>query len=369
MRIVITGGHHTSALPVIEELRKVESEVQIFWFGHKHTLLGDKNPTLEYKEITSLGIPFYDLKAGKVYKTFNIARLLRVPFGVFQALFLLTKIKPDVILSFGGYLAAPTVLAGWILNIPSLTHEQTVVVGYSNKFISKFVKKVLISWKESEKFFPPEKVVHVGLPLRKEVFEIGLNTFETENTLPLIYITAGKTGSHIINEVIKESLPELLSFCNIIHQCGDNSVYNDFDDLKSIYKEIKAVSKGKYFLRKFVLGGEIGNVFDKADLVISRSGAHTTCEILGLEKPCILIPIPWVSHNEQYRNAELLEKYGLAKILNQKSLSVQTLVMEIKDSLNKLDKYKLNNLDLKKLVMKDSSKLIVGEVYKISKQK
>ena len=206
MKIVITGGHHTSALPVIGELKKRDSSIDIHWFGHKHTLLGSKSETLEYREITSLDIPFYDLKAGKLYRTFNPIRLLRIPYGVFQAFFLLLKTKPDVILSFGGYLAAPVVLAGWFLGIPSLTHEQTVVTGYSNKFISRFVKKIMISWKESAKYFPKDKVMYTGLPLRKEIFDTSSDSFESENSFPTIYITAGKTGSHNINEATKEIL-------------------------------------------------------------------------------------------------------------------------------------------------------------------
>ena len=368
MKIVITGGHHTSALPVMEELKQRDSGVDIHWFGHKHTLLGSKSETLEYKEITSLGIPFYDLKAGKLYKTLNLIRLLRIPYGVFQALFLLTKIKPDVILSFGGYLAAPVVLAGWFLRIPSLTHEQTVIAGYSNKFISRFVKKIMISWKESEKYFPKEKVVYTGLPLRKEVFDISSNSFESSNNLPTIYITAGKTGSHSVNEAIKEILSELLAFCNVIHQCGDNNVYNDFDELSSIYSEIESFSEGKYYLRKFVLKDEIGKAFSRASLVISRSGAHTVAELLALEKPCILIPISWVSHNEQYKNAEVLKKYGLAKIFDEKGLfSSQSLLLEIRDVFQNIEKYKLSGVEKNTLVSKHSEKLIVDEIFKITK--
>lgn len=368
MKIVITGGHHTSALPVMEELKQRGNSVEIYWFGHKHTLLGSKSETLEYKEITSLGIPFYDLKAGKLYKTLNPLRLLRIPFGVFQALFLLIKIKPDVILSFGGYLAAPVVLAGWFLGIPSLTHEQTAVVGYSNKFISRFVKKVMISWKESEKYFPEDKVVYTGLPLRKEVFDNTSNSFESSNTLPTIYITAGKTGSHNINEAIKEILSELLAFCNVIHQCGDNTVYDDFDELKEIYSGIDKFSEGEYFLRKFVLKNEIGKAFNKASLVVSRAGAHTIAELLVLEKPCILIPISWVSHNEQYKNAEVLEKYGLAKLFDEKKLtSPQALLFEIREMLQNLDKYKLNNEGRGIVIEKNSERLMVDEIFKVAK--
>ena len=87
----MTGGHHSSALPVIKKLKEKISDVEILWMGHKHSMQRDSNPTLEYIEITSLGIPFYDLKAGKVYKTYNIGRLLKVPLGFFQAFWFLLK--------------------------------------------------------------------------------------------------------------------------------------------------------------------------------------------------------------------------------------------------------------------------------------
>jgi UDP-N-acetylglucosamine--N-acetylmuramyl-(pentapeptide) pyrophosphoryl-undecaprenol N-acetylglucosamine transferase len=170
MKIVITGGHHSSALPVIKELKERDPNITIYWFGHKYSMLKDTNTTLEYRQITQLNIPFYDIKAGKVYKTFNISRLLKVPYGFFQSFALLFKLKPDLILSFGGYLAAPTVFSGWLLRIPSITHEQTLVVGYANKFISKFARKILVSWESSAKFFPKHKVLFTGLPLRQEIF-------------------------------------------------------------------------------------------------------------------------------------------------------------------------------------------------------
>ena len=113
MKIVITGGHHTSALPVIKELKKRDSDTDIYWVGHKHSIRRDKNTTLEYREITDLDIPFFELHAGKIYRTFNIFRILKVPFSVIQAFYYLKKIKPDIILSFGGYLAAPVVFIGW----------------------------------------------------------------------------------------------------------------------------------------------------------------------------------------------------------------------------------------------------------------
>ena len=202
MKIVITGGHHTSALPIIHKLKSQLDDLEIMWIGHKYSVYGDKSETLEYKEISALGIDFFDLKAGKLYKTFDPIRLAKIPFGFVQAFYFLLKIKPDVIMSFGGYLAAPVVLAGWVLRIPSLTHEQTVVVGYANKFISKLVRKILVSWARSQKYFPKSKTVLTGLPLRNAIFSAHTERFNVNPDLPTVYITGGKTGSHILNESV-----------------------------------------------------------------------------------------------------------------------------------------------------------------------
>jgi UDP-N-acetylglucosamine--N-acetylmuramyl-(pentapeptide) pyrophosphoryl-undecaprenol N-acetylglucosamine transferase len=329
MRIVITGGHHSSALPVIKNLREKWPDTQIYWFGHKYSALGDKNPTLEFHEITTLNIPFYHIHAGKFYRTANLWRLAKIPFGLFQCLYLLIKLKPDAILSFGGYIAVPTVVAGWILGIPSITHEQTVVAGWANRLVSKFAKKVLVSWPQSQKFFPREKTVFVGLPLRKEIFEVKSQNFVIDNDLPTVYITTGKIGSHIINKVVGECLLDLLGFSNVIHQCGDNSVYNDFGSLTNI-KDNMGVTRGKYYLQKFIFENEVGEAFSKSDLVVSRSGAHTTAELLALKKPCLLIPISWVSHNEQYENAKILVEAGLGTILAENKLSKESLLEGVK---------------------------------------
>ena len=368
MKIVITGGHHSSALPVIDQFRSKYPGTDIYWFGHRRSAAGDKNDTLEYKEITALKIRFYDLKAGKVYKTFNLLRLLRVPFGFVQAFKWLLKIRPDVILSFGGYLAVPVVISGWFLGIPSITHEQTVVVGYANRLLSKFVKKICIGWKDSEKFFHAGKIIYSGVPLRKSIFEIGSNSFNSDNSLPTIYITAGKTGSHTINEVVKEALPELLSICNVIHQSGDHSKYNDFEQLASIYKEVDALANGKYYLRKFVLDEEIGEAFNKASLVVSRAGAHTVTELLALEKPCVLIPIPWVSHNEQKENASILKKYGLAEVLEEKDLNEDTFFSSIHKVLGHLQEYNLKDREAAKLVNLNAAEIIADETFKLAQR-
>ena len=343
MKVVITGGHHSSALPVIKKLRAEYPDVQVYWFGHKFSAQGDKNPTLEFHEVTALGIPFYHIHAGKFYRTLNLKRLAKIPFGFFQCFYLLAKIKPDVILSFGGYLAVPTVITGWVWGIPSVTHEQTVVAGWANRLVSRFARRVLISWPESKKYFPKEKTVFVGLPLREEIWQVKSNSFIFNNNLPTVYITTGKIGSHLINKMVGGCLGDLLGLCNVIHQCGDNSVFNDFEMLNKTWEDVvesgtrvSTALLGKYYLRKFIFQDEIGEAYKKSNLVVSRSGAHTAAELLALKKPCLLVPIPWVSHNEQHENAKVLVDAGLGRILPEKDLSVKSLMGEIKDALENM---------------------------------
>lgn len=341
MKIVMTGGHHSSALPVIAELRTKlgADKAEIFWFGHRHTLKGDKNDTLEYKEITSLKIPFYELHAGKFYRTFDPIRLLKIPFGFFQALWLLIKIRPQVVMSFGGYLAVPVALAAWVLGIPVVTHEQALVAGYANKLIAKVSSKVLLSWPQLTDQFDKSKSVFVGLPLRSQIFSSSSNFFEINRDLPTIYITAGKTGSHKINQVVLLALESLLKKCNVIHQTGDYSVFSDFEDLEKKYLEVKNSVPGKYFAKKFTFDSEIGEIFAKSKLVVSRAGAHICAEIVALKKQAVLIPIPWVSHNEQNINAEFVRNMGLCEILPEANLTVESLLIAISNGLAKPTEY------------------------------
>lgn len=362
MKLVITGGHHTSALPVVKKLIQDDANIKIFWFGHKFSQKNNKNPTLEYSEITKLGLPFYNLIAGKFYKTYDPIRLLKIPLGFFHALYLLIKIRPNVILSFGGYLAVPTVIAGFFLGIPSITHEQTLTVGYANKLISKFAKKVLISWPDSAKYFPTKKTIVTGLPLRKEIFSVKSNKYNVNDALPTVYITCGKEGSHIINLVVNEALYELLQFCNVIHQCGAHSEFKDIDLLKKTYEKIKDESQGEYNVSEFVYEDSIGEAFSKSDLIVIRAGAHTCAEAIVLEKPALLIPIPWVSHNEQIKNAKVVKNSGLGVILEQNQLSSKTLVSMVKHALHHKDKMTLKDKNLKSQLLKDATSSIVEQV-------
>jgi len=359
-KIVIVGGHHTPALAVVDALAQ---ETKIFWIGHKFSMWGDKNASAEYQEITKRGIPFYDLKAGKLYKTFHPLKLLRLPFGFFQAFYYLLKIRPSLIVSFGGYLAPPVVIAGWVLRIPSVTHEQTVIGGWANRLVARFAKRIFVSWEESLKHFPKSKTIITGNPLRHSIFEVKepLNPIPSPLN-PTIYITGGKQGSHVINEAVKQALPELLEKYNVIHQCGRSTVHDDHQELSSGGKELNPDLRSRYVLKDYFTEEEIGAVFSAADVVISRAGANIVYELAALGKPAILIPIPWVSHNEQRKNAEILVNAGSAVILEEKDLSAESIMLHSTILLSDLEKYREGGKRVQKLVRLDAADRIAEEI-------
>jgi UDP-N-acetylglucosamine--N-acetylmuramyl-(pentapeptide) pyrophosphoryl-undecaprenol N-acetylglucosamine transferase len=358
MKIIITGGHHTSALPLIDYWRTKSPQDKFYWFGHRNTLKGDKSDSLEYKDIVSLDIPFFELQAGKFFKTTDIKRLLKIPFGFLHALYLILKIRPDLVISFGGYLAVPTVLIARLFGVKCVTHEQTVVTGYSNKLISLFCNKTFVSWKDSKCNFVHSNVIYSGLPLRKEIFESLSDKFTLNKKLPTIYITGGKTGAKIFNDLILENLETLLNSYNVIHQCGSHSIYQYEKNLSTAYKKIKNKVKGNYYLQPFVTDAEIGEIFKKADLLVSRSGAHICNEILVLKKKAVLVPIPWVSHNEQNLNAKIVQDHNAAVILDEKDFDIDHLLKSLLEAIKLSPKeFKNFNKNAEKIIYRESKAL------------
>ncbi len=362
-RIIFTGTHLTPALAVIEEIKKREPW-EIYYLGRKYALEGEKIPSVESQVLPKLGVKFISIPAGRLQRRFTrwtIPSLLRVPFGFFKSLKIILEIKPKIIVSFGGYVGVPVVLAGFLLRVPVLIHEQTATVGLANKISAFFAQKIAISFPESKKFFPKEKTVLTGNPLRPEIFKSGKPLFSLDKNKKIIYITGGNQGASIINKTIEHCLPDLLIQYNVIHQCGAKD-YSYFQKKKTSLPKEEAKN---YFPTDYIDNKAIGWVFEKADLVISRGGANTILELAALGKPAIIIPIPWTVHNEQLKNAQFLKKNGLAEILPQEKLNPKSLKSLIKKMMENLDSYQKAGEKLKKAIPRDGAQKIVVEIYKL----
>lgn len=369
MKVVLIGGHLAPALSVMEALPK---DTKILFVGRKYALEGDSALSLEYRTIAQLKIPFVGLNTGRWQRKltrFTFFSLLKLPFGIIKSFLILIKFKPDVVMGFGGYVSIPVVLCAFMLKIPVVIHEQTMEAGFTNRLVSRFAKKICISWNSSRKYFPKNKVVFTGNPIRK--FPIlnpaAAGQFSIfNNKLPTIYITGGSSGSHFINVLIEGIIKELLKTYNIIHQAGDAHEYHDFDRLGKLRQTFPEKLRDNYILEKFIDPSEIGELIHSSSLVITRSGMNTVAELVYFEKPAILIPLPFSQNGEQLKNAKFLEKIGLGIVLQQSELNQKKLLKAISLMFNNIDDYKIDKREFKNSSKNAAQNIIsvINYVYK-----
>ena len=309
-KIVITGGHHNSAL-VVAQYFSARGH-QVFWIGHRYSSRGDHNDSAEYLEVTSSQIPFYDLSTGRL--VLDIKELLLIPKGIFHSLRLLGKIKPDLILSFGGYLGASVSLAGLLHMIPLYLHEQTVTAGKANRFLALFAKRIYITWEQSKKYFPSHKTKLVGLPLRKSIISAKpQKLFARER--PTLLVMGGKLGAHVLNQFIFTHLPQLLNHFNIIHQTGTSSLTMDREKSLALLDSLGSLSDS-YLPLGYISEAQIGKYFKNASLYLGRSGGHICYELLLLRLKAVLVPLTTTHAQEQLASFRFdkTTKFPLLKI-------------------------------------------------------
>lgn len=386
MKLVIIGGHLSPALAVIDSLPK---NAEVLFIGRKYTFEGDKGHSLEYNTIKSLKIPFASISTGRLQRKFTkhtIFSFLKIPYGFIQAFFILRSFKPDVVLGFGGYLSLPVILSAFVLKIPVVIHEQTLEAGLANRIASYFATKVCIAWESSRKFFPEEKTILTGNPIRKFKFLHSLFTKchaefisasretlkqvqgDKKKNMPIVYITGGSSGSHFINTLIQHCIKELLCQFIIIHQTGDSQQYRDFDRLKKLREGLSSKIKSRYILKKFIAPCDIGLVLQNADLVIGRSGINTVTELIYFQKIAILIPLPYSQNKEQKKNALFFKGLGLGEVLNQESLDLPQFLQKVIEMVNNINKYKIG-YKANNLINKNAAKNIIEIIEYVKKSK
>ena len=218
MKVVLCGGHLTPALAVIEGLEK-NKNLKLIFFGRKYATEGNKTLSAEFSTVTKKNIKFYEITAGRLqrkFTRFTIISLLKTPIGFLQSFIFLLHVRPNIIVSFGGYLSLPVVFGGWLLGIRSITHEQATVPGIASKLNSLFVDKTYLTWTESQSFFDIEKSEVIGNLTRKSLFNSSISDKIKKfinSPKNIIFIMGGNQGSHFINQLIFKSLPK--PFCSL----------------------------------------------------------------------------------------------------------------------------------------------------------
>jgi len=329
--IIITGTHLTPALELIRQLQSdPKIDWQISYIGRRSNSNDTNDTSIESKIIPELGIKFYPIYCGKFDRRYLPNTIIGIPktiYGFFQARHLLKKIKPEIIVSFGGYVSVPVIVNAKLNHTKTITHEQTLTNSLTTKINSRFVDKIALSFENERqvKELPASKIVITGNLLRFQLFQSQpkrpQNINFKQNRLPLIYITAGNQGSHSINLCLKSIIP-LLNNYNIIHQTGKN----DFPLFKKMNK-----SNPNYFASDYFTTKDFAWIINSADLIIGRSGANTSHEIVAFSKKSILIPLPQSQQDEQLLNALWVKKKldHQTVVINQTDLNPKSLFAAI----------------------------------------
>lgn len=344
MKILLSGGGTIGSvsplIAIFEEIKKQQPKDEFLWLATRN------GP--ELKLILGYQIPVKVIFAGKFRRYFSFKNFLDpflVILGFFQAFFIILKFKPDAILSAGGFVSVPVVWAGWLLRKPALIHQQDVGMGLANKLMAPFAKIITVTFPRSLTDFPAEKTVLTGNPVRPDILtgskEEGYKNFNLSPELPTILVIGGGTGAQRLNNIVIEALPELSSFCQMIHLTGG--------------KIEKIVEHPRYHGYDF-LTEQLKDAYAVADLVISRAGMSVLTELAVLGKPAIIIPIP-ASHQEQ--NAIEFFKNNAALLVEEKNLTPAGFLEAIKELL--ADKVQLENLsrNIKKIMPADAAQKIV----------
>lgn len=356
MKILITGAHFTPAVAVAQELKK-NPDVKIVYVGRRTTQEGDPNPSAESKILPTLGIKFIPIITGRLQRSFTlytIPSLLKIPIGILQSLYILLTEKPDVVLSFGGYVSVPVVIMGWLFSIPIIVHEQTLVSGLASKISAVFADKIALSFPKNSALTP--KTIITGNPIRKEILDVKISHIKKEK--PLILITGGNQGSHAINLAVEQSLNDLTKIATVIHVTGDNK-YQDFERLERS-------ANNSYVVKKWV-SSEWGPLLSKVDLVISRAGINTLTELAFLGIPALVVPIPYLYGDEQNVNAKYFQKLGLVEILPQSKLAKNSLMENVKLMIKKLPELKQKAKNAKLAVIEDAAPRLALETLLLVK--
>lgn len=317
-KIILTGGgtagHVTPNLALIPSLQELGYEIH--YIGSYQGI--------EKKLIENAGIPYHGISSGKLRRYFDLKNFsdpFRVLKGYGEALKLLKEYKPDVVFSKGGFVAVPVVLAAKHYKIPTIIHESDMTPGLANKICIPSAQKVCCNFPETLKYLPQEKAVLTGSPIRKELLEgdrlSGLQYAHLSANRPVILVIGGSLGSVTVNNAVRKILPRLLSQYQVVHICGKGNLDEGL------------IGTAGYVQYEYV-DAPLKHLLAAADVIVSRAGANSICEILALRKPNVLIPLSAAaSRGDQILNARSFEKQGFSTVLEEESLTEDSLYQAI----------------------------------------
>lgn len=319
-KIVLTGGgtagHVTPNIALLPALK--EAGYEIYYMG--------SYDGIEKKLIEDFDIPYQGISTGKFRRYLDLKNFtdpFRVIKGYGEAKKYLKELKPDVIFSKGGFVSVPVVRAAAALHIPCILHESDMTPGLANKLCIPVATKICCNFPETVQYLPEDKAVLTGSPIRKELAQgnklAGLDMCGFTANKPVLMIIGGSLGAENVNAAVRRILPTLLETFQVVHLCGKGKMDNLLLNTPG-YKQFE------------YLKAELKDIFAMADIVISRAGANAICEILALQKPNLLIPLPAASsRGDQILNAKSFRDQGFSIVLQEEDITDELLLEKINE--------------------------------------
>lgn len=352
-----TGGHIFPAIAIANELKaRLDGEVDILFIGALGRMEMEKVPNAGYK-ITGLPIAGFH----RNWKWENLLLPLKVANSLWKGFRVISSFKPDVVIGVGGFASGPVLFISSLLGKPTLIQEQNSYAGVTNKILSKFTKKICVAYEKMERFFPKNKIVITGNPVRKDLTNHtvtqneALDFFGLHPEKKTVLVIGGSLGSRTLNESIKQHLGEIKhSDIQMIWQTGKH-YFNTAKLAASDYKER---------IKVFEFVNRMDYAYAAADVVISRAGAISISELCVVKKPVILVPSPNVAEDHQTKNAMALVNKYAALLVKDAEAKTKLVPLMINLMNNETEKKQMEE-NIGKLGVPDADEKIVNEVMKL----
>lgn len=354
-----TGGHVFPAIAIANQIKKENPNAEILFIGAEGKMEMEKVPAAGY-EIVGLWISGFQRKF--TWKNFVLP--FKIIASLWKARKIIKKFKPQAVVGVGGYASGPTVRIASTMGIPTIVQEQNSFPGKTNKILSKTVTKICVAYENLERFFPKDKIVFTGNPVRRSVVEIegikknSLAEYGLSPDKKTVLVVGGSLGAKTLNESLINNI-KILQENNIqlIWQCGKYQ----HEEMLSLTKNMDMTG---VVLKQFIT--EMQKAYAAADIIVSRAGAIAVSELCIIGKPLILVPSPNVAEDHQTKNAMALVEDDAA-ILIKDSESRAKLVPEILSLVSDEDKQRSLSENIKKKGILDADERIVDVIKEISK--
>ena len=351
-----TGGHIYPAVAVAEALkRKWGDEVEILFVGAEGKMEMEKVPALGYR---IEGLPVAGLQRRLTLK--NLALPFKVAKSIRRAKTIIRDFGADIVVGFGGYASAPVLWAAQRLGVPTIIQEQNSYAGLTNKLLSKRAKRICVAYDKMERFFPADRIVMTGNPLRGRFTADGGNRNEAlayygfNDTLPVILVVGGSLGTRTLNEMMKAWITTLdgTAPVQVIWQTGK---YYE----REMKEFLAAHPTANIWQGAFI--DRMDYAYAAADVVLSRSGACTVSELCLVAKPTIFVPSPNVAEDHQTKNAMALVEKGAAEMVRDSEAVAKGMAEAVALATNS-DRMESLACNIASLAIADSADRVVAEI-------